>query len=92
MKFRKTAALALALFVMASSNIPQAFASTKRRIAIMPFEYGAVNQYTGNYDVGKGIVSLLTTKLVNDGTYSVVDRQMLDSLLKRAEPLCIRPG
>ena len=82
MKFRKTAALVLALFVMASSNIPQAFASTKRRIAIMPFEYGAVNQYTGNYDVGKGIVSLLTTKLVNDGTYSVVDRQMLESILK----------
>jgi curli biogenesis system outer membrane secretion channel CsgG len=82
MKFRKTAAFALSLFIMAATSIPATFASTKRRIAIMPFEYGAVTSYTGNYDVGKGIVSLLTTKLVNDGTYSVVDRQMLDAILK----------
>lgn len=86
MKFRKTAALFLALFFLVSSvasgSLPQAMASTKRRIAIMPFEYGAVSSSVGTYDVGKGIVSLLTTKLVNDGTYSVVDRQMLDSLLK----------
>jgi curli biogenesis system outer membrane secretion channel CsgG len=89
MKFRKTAALWMALFFLAANvasvvtgNLPQALASTKRRIAILPFEYGAVSSSVGTYDVGKGIVSLLTTKLVNDGTYSVVDRQMLDSILK----------
>lgn len=62
--------------------ISQADAATKRRIAILPFEYGAVSSEVGTYDVGKGITSLLITKLVNDGTYSVVDRQMLDSILK----------
>ncbi len=83
MKFRKTAALALALLVVVAGNVAnKAEAATKRRIAIMPFDYGAVTQYSNNYDVGKGIVSLLTTKLVNDGTYSVVDRAMLDSILK----------
>jgi len=57
-------------------------AATKRRIAILPFDYGSVSGHLGTVDVGKGIVSLLITKLVNDGTYSVVDRQMLDSILK----------
>lgn len=61
---------------------PQAQASLKRRVAILPFEYGAVTSQVGTVDVGKGITTLLITNLVNDGTYSVVDRQMLDSILK----------
>jgi curli biogenesis system outer membrane secretion channel CsgG len=48
----------------------------------LPFEYGAVTSEVGTVDVGKGITTLLITKLVNDGTYSVVDRQMLDAILK----------
>lgn len=61
---------------------PSAQAAAKRRVAILPFEYGAVSSEVGTYDVGKGITSLLITKLVNDGTYSIVERQMLDSILK----------
>ena len=82
MNLRKATASIMALFVMVTCQMPQAQAAQKRRIAILPFEYGAVSSHVGTYDVGKGIVSLLTTKLVNDGTYSVVDRQMLDSILK----------
>ena len=78
MNLRKATASILALFVMVTCQMPQAQAAQKRRIAILPFEYGAVSSHVGTYDVGKGIVSLLTTKLVNDGTYSVVDRQMLE--------------
>ncbi|MBS1993804.1 MAG: curli production assembly protein CsgG [Cyanobacteria bacterium SZAS LIN-2] len=83
MKTRKIQALVSALLFLISIGIPQgAFASAKRRIAILPFEYGAVTSEVGTVDVGKGINSLLVTKLVNDGTYSVVDRQMLDAILK----------
>jgi curli biogenesis system outer membrane secretion channel CsgG len=57
-------------------------ASSKRRVAIMPFSYGAVSSEVGTLDVGKGIVSLIITRLVNDGTYSVIEREMLDSILK----------
>src|SRR5271170_7200447 len=83
MKSRKPFAILLALLMVASlfQSLP-ATASAKRRIAILPFEYGAVSSEVGTYDVGKGITSLLITKLVNDGTYSVVERQMLDSILK----------
>lgn len=83
MKLRKLSASLLALFTVASALFPMsAFAGDKRRIAIFPFEYGSVQSSVGTVDVGKGITALLTTKLVQDGTYSVIDRQMLDSILK----------
>jgi len=73
----------MALILISGFMFPfNAMASAKRRIAILPFEYGAVSSSVGTYDVGKGIVGLLITNLVNDGTYSVIDRQMLDSILK----------
>lgn len=61
---------------------PSSHASAKRRVAVMPFSYGAVTGEVGTVDLGKGITSLVITNLVNDGTYSVVDREMLDSILK----------
>lgn len=83
MKLRNIYASALALMVVASALFPiSASAGDKRRVAVLPFEYGAVSSSVGTVDVGKGINSLLITKLVQDGTYSVVDRQMLDSILK----------
>ena len=82
MSARKSSALLLALLFVVNLLLPQtASADAKRRIAIMPFDYGAV-QGVGGHDVGNGVVSLLITKLVNDGTYSVVERQALDAILK----------
>lgn len=84
MNARKMSASLIALLFVINFVLPQAsFAMAKRKIAVMPFQYGAVNGFeVGTYDVGKGIVDLLITKLVNDGTYSLIDRQMLDSILK----------
>jgi curli biogenesis system outer membrane secretion channel CsgG len=83
MKAHRMSALITALLVVAGLIYPVGSqAATKRRIAIMPFDYGAVTSHVGSHDVGNGIVSLLITKLVNDGTYSVVDRQQLDAILK----------
>lgn len=78
--------LLLTIFLLSWLSIgistPPCHAGLKRRIAVLPFEYGAVTSQVGTVDVGKGITTLLITKLVNDGTFSVVDRQMLDSILK----------
>lgn len=83
MKLRSLCASVLTLLVVAGAMLPNAaLAGDKRRVAVMPFEYGAVSATVGTCDVGKGINSLLITKLVQDGTYSVVDRQMLDAILK----------
>ena len=83
MRLRKLGTLCVALSVMAMSicQVP-AHAEAKRRIAVLPFEYGSVGSYTGTYDVGKGVTELMINKLVSDGTYRVVDRQMLDNILK----------
>lgn len=83
MRLRKIAALLLSLSLIAISicQLP-AHADAKRRVAILPFEYGAVQSSVGTVDVGKGITTLMISRLVNDGTYRVVDRQMLDQILK----------
>lgn len=83
MTLRKIAALLSTFSLIAISMLPlPAHADAKRRVAVLPFEYGAVTSEVGTVDVGKGITALMISKLVNDGTYRVIDRQMLDSILK----------
>jgi curli biogenesis system outer membrane secretion channel CsgG len=83
MRFERLAAFILTLSVMALSICQApAQAEAKRRIAVLPFEFGAVSSHVGTYDLGKGVTELMINRLVSDGTYRVVDRQMLDSILK----------
>ncbi len=86
MKLPVTGKLLLSIILLSGlctfGSAPGAYAGAKRRVAVMPFSYGAVSAEVGTADVGKGITTLVITKLVNDGTYSVVDREMLDSILK----------
>jgi curli biogenesis system outer membrane secretion channel CsgG len=58
----------------------------KKRVAIMNFDYATVQSsvaaiFGSNQDIGKGIADLLVDKLVNDGTYSVIERKALDKIL-----------
>jgi len=58
----------------------------KKRVAILDFDYGTVRSYVAglfgtDVDVGKGIADLLVKHLVKDGTYSVIERKMLDKIL-----------
>src|SRR6266436_5923304 len=61
-------------------------AQQKKRVAVMNFDYATVQSSVSaifgvNQDIGKGIADLLVDKLVNDGTYSVIERKMLDKIL-----------
>jgi curli biogenesis system outer membrane secretion channel CsgG len=52
----------------------------------MNFDYATVQSsvaaiFGANQDIGKGIADLLVDKLVNDGTYSVIERKMLDKII-----------
>lgn len=65
----------------AAQNAPR-----KKRVAILDFDYGTVRSYVAglfgtDVDVGKGIADLLVKHLVKDGTYTVVERKMLDKIL-----------
>src|SRR5258706_34294 len=62
-------------------------AQARRRVAVMNFEYGTVSTsvtqlFGTNVDIGKGISDMLVDRLVNDGTYSVIERNALDKVLK----------
>ncbi|MGH9814757.1 MAG: CsgG/HfaB family protein [Candidatus Acidiferrales bacterium] len=78
----------LALFCLATSPAlaQEQQAPRKKRVAILDFDYGTVRNYTAglfgtDIDVGKGISDLLVKHLVQDGTYSVIERKMLDKIL-----------
>src|SRR5512138_3506756 len=61
-------------------------AEQKKRVAVINFEYGTVQNsveaiFGANQDVGKGISELLAQKLVQDGKYSVIERNAIEKVL-----------
>src|SRR5487761_2273111 len=76
----------LALFLTSAPTKSLAQAPHKPRIAVLDFDYGTVQSYVNeifgqNVDIGKGISELLVNDLVNDGTYSLVERKDIDRIL-----------
>jgi curli biogenesis system outer membrane secretion channel CsgG len=66
--------------------VTSTMADQKKRVAILNFDYGTVqNSVTAifgtNQDVGKGISDLLVQKLVEDAKFSVIERSALDKVL-----------
>ncbi|MEG5040520.1 MULTISPECIES: CsgG/HfaB family protein [unclassified Microcoleus] len=60
-------------------------ATAKKRLVVMDFDYGTTNTYYTSYrgvGAAKGISELLINELVNNGTYTVVDRSKLEQVLK----------
>lgn len=83
MKFRKTGSLLVAALFLVNLCFPTvAHADAKRRIAIMPFDSHNYASAIANVDLGVAIASMMTTKVVTDGTFRVIDRAMLDSIMK----------
>ncbi len=75
------------LMALLAALLPStAFGQAKKRIAIMDFDYATVLTVSAgifgtNVDIGKGIADLMVDRLVNDGTYSVIERKALDKLI-----------
>lgn len=90
MNLKKLVLVSAILFVSATtlSTLPASAQAPGRkpRVAVLDFDYATVQTVTSalfgtNVDVGKGITDLLITGLVNNGTYSVIERQALDKLM-----------
>src|SRR5579862_3400206 len=82
------ASVAAMALLAATLVVPSQAQGAKRRprIAVMDFDYATVQTVSAsifgtNVDIGKGIVDLLVTDLVKDGTYSVIERKQLDKIL-----------
>lgn len=70
-------AVILALFLGQSWAVDQ-----KKRVAVLDFDFSAVQPWwSGNWDVGAGVADLIVSRLVKDGTYSVIERSALDAVL-----------
>lgn len=70
----------------ASPAAPQVPQGRKKRVAIFDFDFATVQSNSAavfgtNVDVGKGIADLLVRHLVQDGTYSVIERKAMDKIL-----------
>ncbi|BDC52772.1 hypothetical protein F183_A50870 [Bryobacterales bacterium F-183] len=79
-------AAAILLAIAVPSAAQQQPTKTKRRVAILNFEYSTVSSnimqiFGSNVDVGRGIVEVLTDRLVTGGVYSVYERKALDKIL-----------
>jgi len=56
-------------------------ASKKVAVAVMDFDYGTIDHWWGDYDIGKGMADQVVDALVNDGTFRVIERKKLDTVL-----------
>jgi curli biogenesis system outer membrane secretion channel CsgG len=71
---------ALAVFALAAPS--PAFAQAKRpTVALIDFDYGTIDRWWGNEDIGKGIADLIVDGLVEDGSYRVIERKRLDVIM-----------
>ncbi len=79
-------AFSMALANTAWAQDAPAKPARKKRVAVFDFEYGTVRSgvaalFGTDVDVGKGIGDLIVKRLVQDGTYSVIERKALDKIL-----------
>lgn len=77
-------AVALVAFAGVASLAGEAQAQTKPKriaVAVMDFEYGTLENWWGQDDIGKGMADQVVDALVEDGTFSVIERKKLDTVL-----------
>jgi curli biogenesis system outer membrane secretion channel CsgG len=59
--------------------------SKRPTVAVMDFDYSAVNNWWsgvwGNYDVGKGMADMVVDELINEGSFRVIERKRIDTVL-----------
>ena len=52
------------------------------QVAVMAFDFGTIqNQWWGTYDIGTGIADQIVDAFVNDGSFRMIERKRLDTIL-----------
>ena len=76
-----TVAVAVAMLALAGNGYAQG-AAKRPTVAVMDFDFGTVNEHWwGNYDIGKGMADQVVDALLEDGTFRVIERKKLDTVL-----------
>jgi curli biogenesis system outer membrane secretion channel CsgG len=74
------AAVAAAGMMVGSAQAQGAKAS-RPLVAVMDFDYGTIDNWWGQYDIGKGMADQVVNALLEDGSFRVVERKKLDTIL-----------
>ena len=72
----------LLLVLMGLIFVNPAFASNKKRIAVIDFSDEAVGQHSGWHNPGHGMADMLVTVLTKSGKFTMIERQKLDQIMK----------
>ncbi len=83
MRAKLVAGLAAAVAVFGMAGQAHAQAKKKVAVAVMDFDYGTIDHWWGDYDIGKGMADQVVDSLVNDGgdIFRVIERKKLDTVL-----------
>src|SRR5919108_6116839 len=77
--------LAAAVALAGLTGVAPARAQEKSKriaVAVMDFDYGTVGyHWWGEYDIGKGMADQVVDALLEDGTFRVIERKKLDTIL-----------
>jgi curli biogenesis system outer membrane secretion channel CsgG len=74
--------LAAAVALLGLAGPAAAQAAKRPSVAVMDLDYGTVtDRWWGDYDIGKGVADQIIDELVNDGTFRVIERKKLDTVL-----------
>ncbi len=71
----------IAALVVLTFAAPAAAQSKRPTVALLDFDFGTIDAWWGNQDIGKGIADLIVDGLVEDGSYRVIERKRLDAIL-----------
>lgn len=53
----------------------------RQLVAVLDFDFGTIEHWWGQDDIGKGIADQIVDELVNDGTFRVIERKKLGAIL-----------
>lgn len=83
---RLTIVLAFTACLTSRPTSAQTAPPHRPRVAVLDFDYSTVQTVSAaifgtNVDIGKGIQQMVVTDLVKDGSYSVIERAVMDKIL-----------
>ena len=71
----------LAFLLVLVFALPAAAQSKRPTVALLDFDYGTIDHWWGNQDIGQGIADLLVDGLLEDGSFRIIERKKLAAIL-----------
>jgi curli biogenesis system outer membrane secretion channel CsgG len=82
MRTRVLVVAALAAAGVLAGGTAQAQTKAARpSVAVLDFDYGTIDHWWGQDDIGRGMADQIVDELVNDGTFRVIERKKLNAIL-----------